>query len=224
MSTTTKLQAAETSAARVRQVKGVSSRVDSATQQENAKVMEGKENARKLFAEAVTSCYKQSGDIWKAIAPRVYSRIFRHYAKKAMRNMAIAEEVREDFARIFDTCMECTNEFRVIVKTATDESGAKILVREDCKTLADVASSFRNAKTILRQMEAIKQAEAEQRAKRAAMRADLRKLLETAALYPQMSAAFAMCPAMEMPVEGTANGLKITAEIYKRLQRYGIVQ
>jgi hypothetical protein len=224
MNTTSKLQADETSGKRVNEVKGDSGKVGAATQQENAAKMEGKEDARALFAEAVKGCYKQSNDTWNAIAPRVYSRIFRHYAKRVIACGTYIDEVKADFVRIFDTCSEITNEFRTIVKTATAEDGTKSLVREDCKTLADIASSFRNAKTILKQMEAIKAAEAEQRAKRAAMRADLRKLLQTAAQFPQMAMAFAMCPQMQIPVEGTTNGLIITAEICKRLQRYGIVQ
>lgn len=223
MNTTSKLQAAETSGKRVNEVKGDSGKVGAAKQQENAAKMEGKEDARALFAEAVKNCQDKTSEMWGAIAPRVYSRIFRHYAKQVISRGAYVDEVKADFARIFDTCSEVTNEFKTIVKTATAEDGTKSLIRKECATIAEIASSFRNAKTILKQMEAIKAAEAEQRAKRAAMRADLRKLLQTAAQFPQMAMAFAMCPQMVIPVEGTANSLKITADICKRLQRYGIV-
>ena len=214
---TTKLQAAESSHQRINEINGANEKVGLITQSNNAAKMEGVETPQKLFASAVNGVQEDARALWENLAPRVYARIVRHYAHRVIKRGKVDEETRGVFEKIFENCEEVTNGFTVIVKTATDENGNKFLSRENCKTLCDCVSSFRNAKTIVNKIAEVKRIEEEQRAARLKKLHDLRALISYAKSLPQeVSAVFKICKTVVFPVPNT-DGVNLTYGLYNRI-------
>ncbi len=214
---TGKIQAAESSHRRINEVNGA--KVGANQQIENSIKMEGESTPQKLFANAVNGVQDNARALWENLAPRVYARIVRHYARRVITRGKVDEETRGIFAKIFESCEEVTNGFTIIVKTATDESGNKFLSRESCKTLCDCVSSFRNAKTIVNKIAEIKRIEEEQRAARLKKYKELRALISYAKSLPQeVTSVFAICQTVVFPVPET-DGVNLTHDLYKRICR-----
>ncbi len=214
---TTKLQASESSHQRINETNGANGKVGANTQADNAAKMEGVETPQKLFANAVNGVQEDARTLWENLAPRVYARIVRHYAKRVIKRGKVDEETRGIFAKIFENCEDVTNGFTVIVKTATDENGNRFLSRENCKTLCDCVSSFRNAKTIVNKIAEVKRIEEEQRAARLKKIHDLRALISYAKSLPQeVSAVFKICETVVFPVPNT-DGVNLTYNLYNRI-------
>lgn len=201
---TTKLQSEETSRNRINQTSGSNGRVDSNSQLENMKKMEGVEKPQQLFANTINIAEKNAKELYDILLPKLCRKIVLHEMKNQAHSRFVDEKTKETILKIFEICKEETKDFNFIVSTKTDENGTRIERKQALPTISSYVSVFRNAKIVLNKISKIKEIEEQQQAKRLQVIHDYRLLISYFRSMPeQAKQVFAMCPNVVFPIPET---------------------
>lgn len=201
---TMKLQASETNHNRINQTSGSNGRVDSNSQLELAKKMEGIEKPQQLFANSVNEAEKKAKELYDILLPKLCRKIVLHEMKKQARSRFVDKKTKETILKIFEICKEETKDFNFIVSSITDENGTRFEKKKALPTISSYATIFRKAKTVLCKIEKLKEIEEEQKAKKLQVIHDYRLLISYFhSMSEQAKQVFAMCPNVVFPIPGT---------------------